>query len=107
MKTPSTSLGGGGTNLLSSVKGIGGDITGMKTYEKQLKSAPTIIEINGMRTPGKLSLGSGGGAFSNVNAGTVTGAVNGTIGMIQGYNSMQNAVKRSGELMAYSGQRTD
>ena len=108
MKTPSTSLGGGGIDLLSSVKGIGGDITGMRAYEHQLKSVPTRIEINGMRTPGKLSLGSGGGgAFSNVNADAVTGAVNGTIGMIQGYNSMQNAVKRSGELMAYSGQRTD
>ena len=108
MKTPSTSLGGGGTNLLSSVKDLGGDITGMRAYKQQLTSVPTRIEINGMRTPGKLSLGSGGGeAFSNVNADAVTGAVNGTIGMIQGYNSMQNAVKRSGELMAYSGQRTD
>lgn len=29
------------------------------------------------------------------------------IGMIQGYNSMQNAVKGTDELMAYSGQRTD
>lgn len=37
----------------------------------------------------------------------ITGAVNGTIGMIQGYNSMQNAVKGTDELMAYSGQRTD
>lgn len=34
-------------------------------------------------------------------------AVNGTIGMIQGYNSMQDAVKGTDELMAYSGQRTD
>lgn len=42
-----------------------------------------------------------------INSGTVTGAVNGTIGMIQGYNSMQNAVKGTDELMAYSGQRTD
>lgn len=50
---------------------------------------------------------SAGGALSNVNAGTVTGAVNGTIGMIQGYNSMQSAVKGTDELMAYSGQRTD
>lgn len=47
---------------------------------------------------------SGGGGIS---AGTVSGAVNGTIGMIQGYNSMQNAVKGTDELMAYSGQRTD
>ena len=45
----------------------------------------------------------GGGISSS----TVTGAVNGTIGMIQGYNSMQNAVKGTDELMAYSGQRTD
>lgn len=46
----------------------------------------------------------GGGGIST---GTVTGAVNGTIGMIQGYNSMQNAVKGTDELMTYSGQRTD
>ena len=46
----------------------------------------------------------GGGGIS---PSTVTGAVNGTIGMIQGYNSMQNAVKGTDELMAYSGQRTD
>ena len=96
-----------GIDSSNSVKDLGGDITGMRAYEQQLKSLPTIKEINGMRTPGKLSLGSGGGAFSNVNAGTVTGAVNGTIGMIQGYNSMQNAVKGTDGLMAYSGQRTD
>lgn len=46
----------------------------------------------------------GGGRISSS---TVTGAVNGTIGMIQGYNSMQSAVKGTDELMAYSGQRTD
>lgn len=46
----------------------------------------------------------GGGGISSS---TVTGAVNGTIGMIRGYNSMQNAVKGTDELMAYSGQRTD
>lgn len=46
----------------------------------------------------------GGGGISSS---TVTGAVNGTIGMIQGYNSMQNAVNGTDELMAYSGQRTD
>lgn len=46
----------------------------------------------------------GGGGISSS---TVTGAVNGTIGMIQGYNSMQNAVKGTDELMTYSGQRTD
>ena len=93
-----------GIDLSSSVKGIGGDITGLNTYKQQLTSVPTRIEVNGMRTPGKLSLGSGGGGIS---AGTVTGAVNGTIGIIQGYNSMQNAVKGTDELMSYSGQRTD
>ena len=93
-----------GIDLSNSVKGIGGDITGLNTYKQQLTSVPTRIEVNGMRTPGKLSLGSGGGGISS---GAVTGAVNGTIGMIQGYNSMQNAVKGTDELMAYSGQRTD
>lgn len=93
-----------GIDLSSSVKGIGGDITGLNTYKQQLTSVPTRMEVNGMRTPGNLSLSSGGGGIST---GTVTGAVNGTIGMIQGYNSMQSAVKGSDELMAYSGQRTD
>lgn len=94
----------GGIDLSSSVKSIGGDITGIGAYNQQLTSLPTIKEINGMRTPGKLSLSSGGGGISS---GTVTGAVNGAVGMIQGYNSMQNAVKGAGELMAYSGQRSD
>ncbi len=93
-----------GIDLSSSVNGIGGNITGLNTYKQQLTSVPTRIEVNGMRTPGKLSLSSGGGGISS---GAVTGAVNGTIGMIQGYNSMQDAVKGSNELMAYSGQRTD
>ena len=46
-------------------------------------------------------------AGGGISAGAITGAVNGTIGMIQGYNSMQNAVKGTDGLMAYSGQRTD
>lgn len=89
-----------GIDLSGSVKGIGGDITGLNTYKQQLTSVPTRMEVNGMRTPGNLSLSSGG-------SGIRTGAVSGTIGMIQGYNSMQNAVKGTDELMAYSGQRTD
>ena len=89
-----------GIDISGSVKGIGGDITGLNTYKQQLTSVPTRMEVNGMRTPGNLSLSSGG-------SGIRTGAVNGTIGMIQGYNSMQNAVKGTDELMAYSGQRTD
>lgn len=90
-----------GIDLSSSVKNIGGDITGMNTYKKQLTSLPTIKEINGIKTP-SASLGGGG-----ISAGAVTGAVNGTIGMIRGYNSMQDAVRGTDELMAYSGQRTD
>lgn len=78
--------------------------TGLNTYKQQLTLVPTRMEVNGMRTPGNLSLSSGG---SRISTGAVTGAVNGTIGMIQGYNSMQNAVKGTDELMAYSGQRTD
>lgn len=93
-----------GTDLAGSIKGIGGDITGLNAYKQQLTSIPTKMEINGMRTPGNSLLSSGGGGVS---AGAVTGAVNGTMGMIQGYNSMQNAVKGPNELMSYSGQRTD
>lgn len=89
-----------GIDLSGSVKGVGGDITGLNTYKQQLTSVPTRMEVNGMRTPGNLPLSSGGGGIR-------TGAVNGTIGMIQGYNSMQSAVKGTDELMAYSGQRTD
>lgn len=91
-----------GIDLSSSVKSIGGDISGMNTYKQQLTSLPTIKEINGMKIPSSTNFGGGG-----ISASAVTGAVNGTIGMIQGYNSMQNAVKGTDELMAYSGQRTD
>lgn len=96
-----------GIDLSSDIKGIGGDITGMNTYKQQLTSVPTRIEVNRMRTPGKLPLSSGGGALSNVNAGTVTGAVNGTLGIISGFNQQQAAVKDQSELFSMSGQRTD
>ena len=46
-------------------------------------------------------------ARGGISSGTVTGTVNGMMGMIQGYNSMYSAVKGTDELMAYSGQRTD
>lgn len=93
-----------GIDLSSSVKGIGGDITGIGAYKQQLTSSPTIKEINGMKTP---STSLGGGAFSNVNAGTVTGAVNGTLGIISGFNQQQAAVKDQSGLFGMSGQRTD
>lgn len=94
----------GGIDLSSSVKGIGGDITGIGAYKQQLTSSPTIKEINGMKTP---STSLAGGALSNVNAGTVTGAVNGTLGIISGFNQQQAAVKDQSELFGMSGQRTD
>lgn len=55
----------------------------------------------------KEGLQSAGGALSNVNAGTVTGAVNGTLGIISGFNQQQAAVKDQSELFGMSGQRTD
>ena len=94
----------GGTDLAGSIKGIGGDITGLNTYKQQLTSVPTKMEVNGMRTPGKSLLGSGGGGVS---AGTITSAVNGTLGVISGFNQQQAAVKGQGELFNMSGQRTD
>lgn len=93
-----------GIDLSSSVKGIGGDVTGIGAYKQQLTSSPTIKEINGMKTP---STSLGGGALSNVNAGTVTGAVNGTLGIISGFNQQQAAVKDQSGLFGMSGQRTD
>ena len=95
----------GGVDLASSIKGIGGDVTGLNTYKQQLTSVPTKIEVNGMRTPGKSLLGSGVGR--GVSAGTVTSAVNGTLGVISGFNQQQAAVKGQGELFSMSGQRTD
>lgn len=94
----------GGTDLAGSIKGIGGDITGLNAYKQKLTSLPTKAEINGMKTPGKSLLGSGGGGVS---AGTVTSAINGTLGVISGFNQQQAAVKGQSELFGMSGQRTD
>ena len=95
----------GGTDLAGSIKGIGGDITGLNAYKQKLTSLPTKAEINGMKTPGKSLLGSGG--IGGVSAGTVTSAVNGTLGVINGFNQQQAAVKGQSELFGMSGQRTD
>lgn len=81
---------------------IGGDLTGMQNYKSKLTSIPTKEELSSLKIPSGT-----GGVASNISAGAVTGAINGTIGMIQGYGSMQDAVKGSNELMASSGQRTD
>lgn len=96
----------GGTDLAGSIKGIGGDITGLNAYKQKLTSLPTKAEINGMKTPGKSLLGSGRGG-GGVSAGTVTSAVNGTLGVISGFNQQQAAVKDQNGLFGMSGQRTD
>ena len=80
----------GGTDLAGSIKGIGGDITGLNAYKQKLTSLPTKAEINGMKTPGKSLLGSGGIG-----------------GVISGFNQQQAAVKGQSELFGMSGQRTD
>ena len=53
------------------------------------------------------SIGATGSVLGNVSAGTVTSAVNGTLGVISGFNQQQAAVKGQGELFNMSGQRTD
>ena len=53
------------------------------------------------------SIGATGGVLGNVGAGTVTSALNGTLGVISGFNQQQAAVKGQGELFSMSGQRTD
>lgn len=53
------------------------------------------------------SIGATGGMLGNVGAGTVTSALNGTLGVISGFNQQQAAVKGQGELFSMSGQRTD
>lgn len=53
------------------------------------------------------SIGSTGRTLGNVSAGTVTSAVNGTLGVINGFNQQQAAVKDQNALFGMSGHRTD
>ena len=53
------------------------------------------------------SIGATGGVLGNVGAGTVTSALNGTLGVISGSNQQQAAVKDQSGLFGMSGQRTD
>ena len=53
------------------------------------------------------SIGATGDALGNVGTGTVTSALNGTLGVISGFNQQQAAVKGQRELFNMSGQRTD
>ena len=89
-----TSMIGGNTPIGSAIAGTGSSSASFNIGQKPASS---------WNPKGGIQASRGGG----ISTGAITGAVNGTIGMIHGYNSMQDAVKGSNELMAYSGQRTD
>lgn len=89
-----TSMIGGNTPIGSAIAGTGSSSASFNIGQKPASS---------WNPKGGIQASRGGG----ISTGAITGAVNGTIGMIHGYNSMQDAVKGPNELMAYSGQRTD
>ena len=89
-----TSMIGGYAPIGSAIVGAGSSSASFNIGQKPASS---------WNPKGGIQASRGGG----ISTGAITGAVNGTIGMIHGYNSMQDAVKGSNELMAYSGQRTD
>lgn len=94
-----TSMIGGNAPTGSAIAGAGSSSASFNIGQTPASRWNTTI----WNPKGRVQAAGGGG----ISADTVSGAVNGTIGMIQGYNSMQNAVKGADELMAYSGQRTD
>ena len=89
-----TSMIGGKAPIGSAIAGAGSSSASFNIGQKPASS---------WNPKGGIQASRGGG----ISTGAITGAVNGTIGMIHGYNSIQDAVKGSNELMAYSGQRTD
>ena len=89
-----TSMIGGNAPIGSAIAGAGSSSASFNIGQKPASS---------WNPKGGIQASRGGG----ISTGAITGAINGTIGMIHGYNSMQDAVKGSNELMAYSGQRTD
>lgn len=89
-----TSMIGDNTPIGSAIAGTGSSSASFNIGQKPASS---------WNPKGGIQASRGGG----ISTGAITGAVNGTIGMIHGYNSMQDAVKGPNELMAYSGQRTD
>lgn len=95
----------GKSDLSSSISSIGGDITGLHGYKNGLTSSPMKYEVNSMKTP-NMSSGAGG-IGSGFSSGTVTSVINGTLGVISGFNQQQAAVKNQAGLFGMSGQRTD
>lgn len=101
----------GKSDLSSSIGSIGGNITGLQNnnpnYRTQITSTPMSSEIASIKSPSIQSIGGAGGGMSGLNAGTVSQAVNGTLGIISGFNQQQAAVKGQSGLFGMSGQRTD
>lgn len=87
----------GKSDLSNSINSIGGDITG---FRSKITGLPSKSEIASIKIPS--NIGAGG-----ISAGTVTSAVNGTLGVISGFNQQQAAVKDQAGLFGMSGQRTD
>ena len=87
----------GKPDLSSSINSIGGDITG---FRSRITGLPSKSEIASIKVPSNIGT-------SGVGTGTVTSALNGTLGVISGFNQQQAAVKGQGELFSMSGQRTD
>lgn len=83
--------------------GVAKDLTNMIG-----SNAPSAPSLNQQITD-RLSKGPSNytASRSSIGAGTVTSAVNGTLGVISGWNQQQAAVKGQGELFNMSGQRTD
>lgn len=69
-------------------------------------NAPYKSIIAGPHTK-QSTIGATRGATRNIGAGTVTSAINGTLGVIGGFNQQQAAVKDQAGLFGMSGQRTD
>ena len=87
----------GKSDLSSSIGYIGGDITG---FRSKIIGLPSKSEIASIKVPSNIGA-------SGISAGTVTSAVNGTLGVIGGFNQQQAAVKNQAGLFGMSGQRTD
>ena len=87
----------GKSDLSSSINSIGGDITG---FRSKITGLPSKSEIASIKVPSNIGA-------SGISAGTVTSAINGTLGVIGGFNQQQAAVKDQAGLFGMSGQRTD
>ena len=87
----------GKSDLSSSIGSIGVDING---FRSKITGLPSKSEIASIKIPSNIGT-------SGISAGTVTSAINGTLGVIGGFNQQQAAVKDQAGLFGMSGQRTD